>query len=232
MTHGKTVPIDSPARARPRQARAWLLNSGGLILCLLVLALLAKLCREVWEKETWRFDSSLLLWLHGWANPPLDAVMLWLTRLGNPHVVLPVVLGSLGLFLWRRRQAEALMLLVSCAGALVLNQSMKLLFVRARPALWPRLIQETSYSFPSGHALGSLVLYGYLSVVLGHRYPRQAWWIHGIAILVILLIGLSRLYLGVHYPTDIAAGYAVGGLWLVLCLQALKLLRSKRSVTD
>jgi membrane-associated phospholipid phosphatase len=224
--------MDVRAGSRLRQAKAWLLNSGGLILCLLLLAALAKLCREVWEKETWRFDSSLLLWLHGWASPWLDQLMLGLTRLGDPEVVLPVVLGSLGLFLWRRRRAEALMLLVSCGGALVLNQGMKLLFARARPVLWPRLIQETSYGFPSGHALGSLVLYGYLAVVLAHHYPRQARWIHPLAIVLILLIGLSRLYLGVHYPTDIAAGYAVGGLWLVLCLQGLNRLRPRRSAAD
>jgi membrane-associated phospholipid phosphatase len=210
---------------KPRRSVAWLLNSGGLILCLLLLTLLARLCSEVWEKESWRFDASLLLWLHGWASPGLDRLMLALTRLGDPQVVLPVVLASLGCFLWWRRRAEALMLLVSCAGALVLNQGMKLLFARARPELWPPLIRETSYGFPSGHALGSLVLYGYLAVVLAQRFPRQARWIHGFAIALILLIGLSRLYLGVHYPTDIVAGYATGGLWLVLCLQALQRLR-------
>jgi membrane-associated phospholipid phosphatase len=226
----RTPSIDPPPGPRPGRAKTGLLNSGGLILCLLLVAALAKLCRGVWEKESWRLDSSLLLWLHGWANPTLDQLMLGLTRLGDPEVVLPVVLGSLGVFLWRRRRAEALMLLVSCGGALVLNQGMKLLFARARPVLWPPLIRETSYGFPSGHALGSLVLYGYLAVVLAHGYPRQAPWIHGIAIALILLIGVSRLYLGVHYPTDIVAGYAAGGLWLLLCLQALKRLRPRRSV--
>lgn len=174
-----------------------------------------------------RFDTNALLWLHGRANPALDALMLWLTRLGNPYVVVPVVLGSLGVFLWRRWWADAVMLLLSCAGVLVLNQGMKLLFARARPALWPPLIQDTSYGFPSGHAMGSLVLYGYLSAVLTYHFPTQARWIRAIAVMLVLLIGLSRLYLGVHYPTDIAAGYAVGGLWLLVCLRALKLQRWK-----
>ncbi len=73
---------------------------------------------------------------------------------------------------------------------------------------------------------------GYLAVMLAHWHPRQAAWIHGGAAAVILLIGLSRLYLRVHYPSDIAAGYAVGGLWLLLCLQALQRLRPARSAAD
>jgi membrane-associated phospholipid phosphatase len=81
-----------------------------------------------------------------------------------------------------------------------------------------------SYGFPSGHALGSLVLYGFLAYLLGQRYPRRSGLIYGIAGAMIGAIGLSRLYLGVHYPTDILAGYAVGGLWLMICLG---LLRSK-----
>lgn len=227
----ETTPLgESPDVPWPQQASAWLRNRGERMLGLLLLAGLFTLCLEVWQKQSLRFDTDALLWLHGWANPILDALMLWLTRLGNPYVVVPVVLGSLGVFLWRRWWADAVMLLLSCVGVVVLNQGMKLLFARARPALWPPLIQETTYGFPSGHAMGSLVLYGYLSVVLAYHFPTQARWIHASAVLLVVLIGLSRLYLGVHYPTDIAAGYAVGGLWLMVCLQALKAQRLKRSV--
>jgi undecaprenyl-diphosphatase len=195
------------------RANQGLLGLGGLILCLLLLALLGWLCREVWEQESFRFDTGLLLWLHGGANPVLDRLMLSLTRLGDPAVVLPVVLASLGLSLWWGKRTEALMLLVTCGGALVLNEGMKLLFARPRPALWVPLIRETSYGFPSGHALGSLVLYGYLAVLLGLRFPHQARRIHLAAVVVILLIGLSRL----------RRGRAVAG-----CVQGLKRLRRQR----
>jgi membrane-associated phospholipid phosphatase len=97
-----------------------------------------------------------------------------------------------------------------------------LTFARPRPLLWPRLIQETSYGFPSGHALGSIVLYGFLAYLLVRRYPGQGRSIYGMAAGLIGAIGFSRLYLGVHYPTDILAGYAVGWLWLMVCVFVLQ----------
>lgn len=210
------------------RVRRGLAGAGGLLLGLGLLALLGWLCREVWEQRSFRFDTTLLLWLHAGAHPLLDRLMLSLTRLGDPGMVLPVVLAALGWFLWRGQRAEALMLLVASAGALALNVGMKLQYARPRPALWPPLIRETSYGFPSGHALGSLVIYGYLAVLFGLRYPSQARRIHLVATLLILLIGLSRLYLGVHYPTDVLAGYAVGVLWLVICVAGLKRMRRRR----
>lgn len=208
------------------------MRADGLLLSLPVLDAVVERCRAVWDHPTWGFDTSVLLWLHGWASPALDRLMLALTRLGDPLVVLPLVLGVLGWFLWSRRWPEALMWLVSGAGAVVLNQGLKLLFARPRPELWPTLIQETSYGFPSGHALGSLVVYGYLAAVLAHGFPRQAGWIQGFAVALILLIGLSRMVLGVHFPTDILAGYALGGLWLALCLQVLRRLRPGEASAD
>ncbi|KEF42572.1 MAG: hypothetical protein ER33_04715 [Cyanobium sp. CACIAM 14] len=202
------------------------MNPDGLILSLPALDALVGWPRAVCDDQILGFDTRFLLWLHGWASPGLDRLMLGLTRLGDPVVVLPVVVLALGWFLGRRRWREALMLLVSCTGALLLNQGLKVLFARPRPELWPALIRESSYSFPSGHALGSLVLFGFLAAVLAHAYPHLARWIGGLVSALILLIGLSRLYLGVHYPTDVAAGYAVGALWLVLCLRVLRRLQS------
>lgn len=194
----------------------------GLFACVLLLAGLGWLCQEVWEKEAFQFDTTLLLWLHQRANPLLDQLMLSITRLGNPAIVVMIVLTNLGWFLWRQRRLEALMLIVACAGAVILNKALKLVFARPRPSLWTPLIQEHSYGFPSGHALGSLVLYGFLAYILACWYPRQSRWIYGIATSAIVLIGFSRLYLGVHYPTDVAAGFSVGFLWLMLCILILK----------
>lgn len=199
----------------------------GLFVCVLLLVGLGWLCHEVWEKETFQFDTILLLWLHQWATPLLDQLMMSITRLGNPEFVVVIVLVHLGWFLWRGRRLEAWMLIIACAGALVLNQGLKLVFARPRPVLWPPLIHETSYSFPSGHALGALVLYGFLAYVYACWYPRQSRWIYGIASSTIALIGFSRLYLGVHYPTDIAAGFSVGFLWLIMCILIPKILGKK-----
>lgn len=193
----------------------------GLALCLLLIVGIGWLCEEVWERETFQFDAATLLWLHQWASPGLDRVMLSITNLGDPEVVIPVVIGVLSLFAWKRRWLESLMLIIACAGAIALNQGLKLVFTRPRPTLWTPLIKETSYSFPSGHALGSLVLYGFLAYVFARWYPRHAHWIYGLAVILISLIGLSRLYLGVHFPTDIVAGYSMGFLWLMLCVVML-----------
>jgi membrane-associated phospholipid phosphatase len=153
--------------------------------------------------------------------------MLGITRLGNPEVVVVVVMLALSWCLWQRQWRSGATLLFACLGTLMLNQGMKLVFARPRPLLWPRLIPEVSYGFPSGHALGSLVLYGFLAYLLARRYPRKARSVYGAAVMLIAAIGLSRLYLGVHYPTDILAGYAVGWLWLSICIVTLKTHRDK-----
>ncbi len=194
----------------------------GLTLCLLALTALGWLCQEVWEKETFRFDTAILLGLHQWANPFLDGLMLGLTRLANPEFVVVIVVVGLGWLLWQRQRQEAGMLAIACLGALLLNQGMKLAFARPRPSLWHPLIHETSYSFPSGHALGASVLYSFLAYLWAQRYPKNSRLIYSLAGIVIALIGLSRLYLGVHYPTDIIAGYIVGLSWLSICIGILK----------
>ncbi len=194
----------------------------GLATCLLVLFLLAKLFEEVLEREAFAFDTSWLLWLHKYANPSLDAVMLTITQLGNPSFVVLIVVVTLAI-LWRRSRQEAKIFALACLGALILNTGLKLFFSKPRPQLWRLLISEKSFSFPSGHALGSLVLYGFLAYLLATHYPKYAKIIYSLAVVAIAAIGLSRLYLGVHWPTDVIAGYGVGFLWLMICIIMLKL---------
>lgn len=195
----------------------------GLAVCLVILLGLSWLCQEVWEKEVFGFDTTVLLWLHQWANPVLDAVMIKVTTLGNPKFVVVVVVFGLGWLWWRQHRLEAKVFAIACLGALILNQGLKLFFAKPRPQLWTRLISESSFSFPSGHALGSLVLYGFLAYVLSMQFSRFAHWIYSLAAGLIAAIGISRLYLGVHWPTDVLAGYAVGFLWLMFCITAIKL---------
>jgi membrane-associated phospholipid phosphatase len=200
----------------------------GMTGCLLLITGLGWLCQEVGEKESFRLDTALLMGLHRWANPVLDQLMLGITRLGDPEFVIVIIVIA-WIWLVRRRQwRSAVMLIFACLGTLILNHGMKLAFARPRPLLWPRLIEETSYGFPSGHALGALVLYGFLADRLARRYPHKTRLIYLIATGLISAIGLSRLYLGVHYPTDILAGYAVGLLWLITC-QFMLSVDSRRS---
>lgn len=199
----------------------------GLISCLLILFVLAWLFEEVLEREAFAFDTSWLLWLHKQTNPSLDAVMLTITRFGNPSVVVIVVGVTLVILWWRREWQEAKIFAIACLGALILNTGLKLFFAKPRPQLWSRLISEASFSFPSGHALGSFVLYGFLAYLLATHYPKFAKAIYSLTVIVIAAIGLSRMYLGVHWPTDIIAGYGVGFLWLTICISMLRLQKVK-----
>jgi membrane-associated phospholipid phosphatase len=200
----------------------------GLTICLVILTILAWLFQEVLEHEAFTFDTSWLLWLHQFANPSLDSLMLTITRLGDPIVVVIIVIVSLAILWWRRQQQEAKIFVIACLGAFVLNTGLKLVFSKVRPQLWTHLIPETSFSFPSGHALGSLVLYGLLAYLLATNYPKAAKFIYVFAAFLIAGIGISRLYLGVHWPTDILAGYGVGFLWLMICITMLKLQKPRQ----
>ena len=196
---------------------------GGLAVCLLLIWVLAKLSGETLERESFAFDTSFLLWLHQFANPTLDNMMITVTQLGNPMIVIPVAIITLGILGWKRQKSPALMFAIACLGDAILNTGLKLVFTKPRPELWQRLIVETSYSYPSGHALGSMVLYGMIAYFLSQRYPKFSSIIYVAAAGLILTICFSRLYLGVHWPTDIMAGLGIGFLWLVICITMLKL---------
>ncbi|MEP0930252.1 MULTISPECIES: phosphatase PAP2 family protein [Cyanophyceae] len=190
--------------------------------CLLILLSLAQLADEVLEQEAFFFDESVLLWINQFATPALDRVMLTFTRLGNPSTVVPLTcIGFSGLWL-RRHRSVAIAFAINCVGGAVLSTGLKLLFSKARPALWPQIITETSYSFPSGHALGSMVLYGFSAYLLAQRFRKQKRLVYAGAVVLIGGIGLSRLYLGVHWPTDVLAGYGIGFLWISGCIALLR----------
>ena len=196
-----------------RRQGVWLLGY------LLILSIVAWLCTEVWEKEAFSFDRSFLLWLHQFATPQLDRVMLFITSLGNPPAVVTIFVATIAWLLLKRRYSNPIRFTIACAGGVAINQGMKLFFAKPRPELWPRLITDPTFSFPSGHAVGSMVVYGFIAYILARELPIYQRYIYAVASILIMAIGFSRLYLGVHYPTDIIAGYGVGILWLVTCLK-------------
>ncbi len=194
----------------------------GIAICLVSLLILSYLFEEVIEGQAFIFDESFLLRLHQYANPNLDAVMLVITRLGNPEIILPVSFGSIAILWWNKYQLEAKVFAVGCLGTTILNMGLKLVVEKSRPKLWSLLISETSFSFPSGHALGSLFIYGFLAYLLARRYPKFSLVINIISAMLIILIGFSRLYLGVHWLTDVLAGYGIAAIWLITCITILK----------
>lgn len=199
--------------------------------CLLLLFGLANLSEEVLEQEAFALDEIILLWVNRLTNPGLDQVMVTITRLGDPSIVVSVTCISFIWLWWRWRWRIATIFAITCGGGAVLSTGLKLFFGKSRPQLWSQLITETSYSFPSGHALGSMVLYGFLAYLLAQRFPLQKWLIYGIAVVLIGSIGFSRLYLGIHWPTDVLAGYSIGFLWLSVCISLFQL-ATRRSQPD
>ncbi|MCL1475633.1 phosphatase PAP2 family protein [Argonema antarcticum] len=203
---------------------------GGLIVAALSLWGFAALAEEVLSKETDKFDTTILLILRDLHTPMLDRMMLGITFLGEAGVLLSICIFVGIWLLILHRRAQATTLAIALVGAIGLNYLLKDLFARARPALWERTLELNSYSFPSGHAMISLVVYGAIGYLLAIQFKR--WWalIFILTFLLITAIGLSRLYLGVHWPTDVVAGYAAGLVWLLACILSLEVWRGRKSV--
>ncbi|WP_284327029.1 phosphatase PAP2 family protein, partial [Deinococcus metallilatus] len=134
------------------------------------------------------------------------------TTLGGVSVIAPLS-ALLLLFLWLKKRSLALFWGLSVAGAAVLDLIMKLIFQRPRPELWPRLVQEQDYGFPSGHSMYSAAFVTAL-ILFSWRTPYR-WLVVVLGVLFSGLVGFSRLYLGVHYPTDVLAGWLSGLAWVL-----------------
>ncbi len=199
----------------------------GLISCLLIIYMVAQISDEVLEQEAFAFDKVILLTIHSFASPSLDRIMETITGFNNPNFVSIVAAVALILLLWKRCYPEAKIFVIDCIGGVVLSYGLKSVFGKTRPDLWESAIKEVSYSYPSGHALGSTVLYGFLAYLFATRFPQFSWLIYLLAVALIGAVGLSRLYLGVHWPTDIIGGYGIGFLWLTFCTTMLKLQKLK-----
>ncbi|OYX53404.1 hypothetical protein B7Y92_03125 [Candidatus Saccharibacteria bacterium 32-50-13] len=165
------------------------------------------------------FDETVLLAIRQISHSYLDYFFLAVTELAGV-TLLSSLSSVIVIWLLHRKYWRGLILFgFSLGGVMILNVLLKLFFSRTRPDLWAHLVTETSYSFPSGHATASMTIF-ILSVYL---VSRSRWRRHRNLLLVIgslyvLLIGLSRMYLGVHYPSDIVAGWASAGLWMTLVI--------------
>ncbi len=204
----------------------------GLLLAAIALWLFAEIAEDILGKESYIFDEKILLTLRELQTPVLDKVMLSFTFIGEPEVLL-VICFCLGIWLLRQGQrSQATILVIAATGAVALNFLLKSLFGRARPMLWERVVDVGQYSFPSGHAMISMVVFGMIGYLLSTNYPQWRGLIIGLTLTLVAGIGLSRLYLGVHWPTDIVAGYAAGIVWLVTCIFSLQLLQARRLVAQ
>ncbi|WP_151087685.1 phosphatase PAP2 family protein [Hymenobacter baengnokdamensis] len=195
----------------------------GLVLgVLLPWLVFIRLAREVWEGEGLPGDHFILEFLHAHSGHTQDKLALLLAQLGGP-IGASVLAGSLmlGMGLAHQRRAFAFFSL-AVIGSEGLNIAAKYLVARARPDLWVSLTPLTSYSFPSGHSMAAAALSAALGFMLWRT--RVRWLAVGLGCLWALVMGWSRLYLGVHYPSDVLAGWVgsvgwVGGLHLLFARQ-------------
>ena len=187
----------------------------GLLLSLGVIYLFAEITEEVIEGESRRFDILTLLWIDTHSPDWLDAPMRVVTALGYYWVVLPLLVLSAYAFYRRGRMISAVLLVVSTCGGMVLTATLKSVFQRTRPELFESGYTASFYSFPSGHATIAVGFYGTLAILVAWRLKGfWRWSVVAAGALLVLLIGYSRMYLGVHYPTDILAGYLAAPLWV------------------
>jgi len=221
-----------PAPIGPLVVR--LATSNALLLVRALLAVAAvwvfiEVASEVGEGDTRHVDERILRALRHAGDPTDPVGPPWvegavrdLTALGS-NIVLVIFTTAVAVFLAARKQTHALTLvLVSTGGGFLLAQALKLAFSRPRPDLVPHLAYVSSSSFPSGHAMFSAVVYLTLGALLSQLVRERALkaYFLGVACFLTFVVGLSRVYLGVHYPTDVLAGWSAGLAWAVVCWMA------------
>ena len=210
-------------RKLERRELGWLI--AGLGVCLLLWGFLA-LASEVMEGDTTTLDTKILVSLRKTDDPSrpvgpewIETALLDLTAIGGPTVLGLVVLSVVGFLALQGRYRTALVVLITAASGEIATSAMKNIFLRPRPTVVPHLRDVASTSFPSGHAMESAIIYLTLGAMLMRIVEGRLTKLYciGMAIFVTFLVGVSRVYLGVHYPTDVIGGWIFGFLWASLC---------------
>jgi undecaprenyl-diphosphatase len=199
----------------------------GLAAGALLTALFAVLAAAVGSGVTRHLDERVLRWLAGRRVHWLDEAMSHVTTLGD-GIVVTMLVFIVSVFLWLTwHRWSVYLLLVGVLGGQVVNNVLKLVFNRPRPEVMEWAAEVRTLSFPSGHAMSAIMAYGTVAYLVGRLEPtprmRRATW--GIAALIVLSIGFSRIYLGVHYPSDVLGGFIAGLAWLAFVAASMEAIR-------
>ncbi|HVF39077.1 MAG TPA: phosphatase PAP2 family protein [Gemmatimonadaceae bacterium] len=205
----------------------------GMLIAVGATLLFGQFAEHVMSGGTQAFDEAVLKWMVANHSPLMDAAALEITALGTGVVVLTMV-GVASLFLsLTRHKYSALLLLVATGGGLLLNTALKQFFDRPRPDVFEWGMKAVSSSFPSGHAMSATIVYSTVAYLAARLYNRvwPRWVTMIVALLIITLICASRMYLGVHYPSDVLAGAIIGLGWAAFCMATLEAIQrfSQRS---
>jgi undecaprenyl-diphosphatase len=217
----------------------------GMLLIMIVAAVLlfvfAVLADEVAEGDTRAFDERVLLALRAAGDPAdpigprwFEEMMRDFTAIGGTGVLVLMVLAVAGFLTLTGKGHAALAIIVAVSGGTLLSQTMKWAYARPRPELVPHGAEVYTASFPSGHAMMSAIVYLTLGAMLARTQSSQAVkaYIISVAIFLTVLVGTSRVYLGVHWPTDVLAGWALGALWAIASWLAMLWLQARGQVED
>lgn len=173
----------------------------------------AELADEVGEHEPFPFDEPILRFAESLHGDMLDRAFVFVSDIGYAHGVVPFDILLIATLAWRARAREGLFAGIAIVGSALLNLATKQIFARDRPSLWTSISPETTFSFPSGHAMGSATLAWVLLLLAWHT--RWRWPVAIFVAAFAVSVGFSRIYLGVHYPSDILAGWAAASAWAV-----------------
>jgi membrane-associated phospholipid phosphatase len=205
-------------RITPEKRRTFfLVLAAGLVTAGALLFLFAKIHEDISHPRLEAIDQGILAGIHADDTPRLTALAKTLSFIGSPLTLIPVILLSAWILWQRHVKRDGLLLLLSMGGGGLLDTVLKLHYRRVRPDVPWAFVHERSFSFPSGHSVMAVVLYGMLTYLL-MQYERKTWERVGLiagSVILIAGIGLSRIYLGVHYPSDVLAGYVVGTVWVM-----------------
>lgn len=176
------------------------------------------------------FDTRIIAFVQGFESKFLTAIMKFLSFVGSTVAVIFITIGS-AFFLYRilHHRRELILLAITMIGSTLLNMLLKSIFQRARPEI-NQIVFEEGFSFPSGHSMAAFSLYGVLTFLLWRHIKTRMG--RGLVLtvnsLMILLIGLSRIYLGVHYPSDVIGAYAASGFWLFTVIWYFQWLQDRK----
>ena len=205
---------------RSVKPETWKLLVLGFVAFALPVILFVELADEVIERETIMIDEAILRGINTYESPALDNFVIGATDLGYVWWVGFMTIVLLLTCVKYKHYVSALIALTGVAGSALINLVLKAIFQRDRPELWERLVTENSFSFPSGHAMASASLAAVIVVLL---WPTKWRWVAVAGgLLYMIFIGFTRIYLGVHYPTDVVAGWLVAIAWVGLSTIIIK----------
>lgn len=190
-----------------------------LVLLIFLILLYGELAEDIRKGEGFSWDAPIMLFIGQFRSPWMNAIMIFITHTGGGWSVLFLILFLIWL-INQKKKKTAIALAASFLGAISINALLKLIYQRPRPVVIPPLVAVNTFSFPSGHTITAVALFGFAA----YFFWRESRHILAIFILIwACLIAFSRIYLGVHYPSDVLGGIAVGGLWIQVIMIAMKI---------